>query len=78
MLEIGAYQAKTHLARLLKQVEAGETVTITRNGRPVARLAPIGDARDAVKRLLALRGAMPSPSPGTSLSMRSLIEEGRR
>lgn len=37
---IGAYEAKTHLARLLDRVEHGESLTITRNGRPVARLVP--------------------------------------
>lgn len=34
-------QAKTHLSKLIAQVEAGEEVIITRGGEPVARLAPI-------------------------------------
>lgn len=34
------HQAKTHLSRLLTQVEAGEEVIIARAGRPVARLVP--------------------------------------
>ena len=38
--EVGAFEAKTHLSRLLDAVEAGETVVITRRGRPVARLTP--------------------------------------
>ena len=33
MAEIGVYEAKTHLARLLAEVEAGASITITRNGR---------------------------------------------
>jgi prevent-host-death family protein len=32
------HEAKTHLSRLLEQVEAGEDVIIARAGRPVARL----------------------------------------
>ncbi|MCY4262096.1 MAG: type II toxin-antitoxin system prevent-host-death family antitoxin [Candidatus Dadabacteria bacterium] len=32
------HQAKTHLSRLLAQVEAGEEVIIARRGEPVARL----------------------------------------
>lgn len=32
------HEAKTHLSRLLRQVEAGEEVTIVRDGTPVARL----------------------------------------
>lgn len=44
---IGAYEAKTHLAALLDRVEQGESLTITRNGRSVARLVPTnGDAVD--------------------------------
>ena len=37
---VGAFEAKTHLSELLVRVEAGETVTITKHGRPVARLVP--------------------------------------
>lgn len=32
------HEAKTHLSRLLQQVEAGEEVLIARAGQPVARL----------------------------------------
>ena len=38
MSVINIHQAKTHLSRLLGQVEAGEDVVIARNGKPVARL----------------------------------------
>ena len=41
MKTIGAYEAKTHLPRLLERVARGETLTITRHGRPVARLVPV-------------------------------------
>ena len=41
MEHVGAYQAKTHLPRLLDRVARGESLVITRHGRPVARLAPI-------------------------------------
>jgi prevent-host-death family protein len=43
MREIGAFEAKTHLSELLAAVEAGETVRITRRGKPVAELRPVGD-----------------------------------
>lgn len=78
MREVGAYEAKTHLPRLLKQVEAGEVVTITRNGRPIARLTAVSDAPSAAARILERRKAMAHPAPGEKLSMRALIEEGRR
>lgn len=38
MVTVNIHEAKTHLSRLLKQVEAGEEVVIARNGEPVARL----------------------------------------
>lgn len=37
---MSASAAKVHLAEALREVEAGESVTITRNGRPVAVLVP--------------------------------------
>ena len=38
---VNVYEAKTRLSALLALVEAGEEVIIARNGRPVARLAPL-------------------------------------
>jgi prevent-host-death family protein len=40
MKSVGSYEAKTHLPRLLSQVEKGEAITSTRRGRPVAILSP--------------------------------------
>lgn len=40
MHTVGSYEAKTHLLQLLERVERGETITITRHGKPVARLVP--------------------------------------
>ena len=34
---VNVHEAKTHLSRLLAQVEAGEEVVIARNGKPVAQ-----------------------------------------
>ena len=36
MKSVGSYEAKTHLPRLLSQVEKGETITITKRGKPIA------------------------------------------
>ena len=38
--EIQASDAKTHLPQLLDDVERGETLIITRHGRPIARIIP--------------------------------------
>jgi len=40
---VRAFEAKTHLSELLARVEAGEQVTITKHGRPIARLVPVAD-----------------------------------
>ncbi|MGZ8216057.1 type II toxin-antitoxin system Phd/YefM family antitoxin [Methylomagnum sp.] len=37
---VNVHEAKTHLSRLLEQVESGEDVVIARAGRPVIRLIP--------------------------------------
>jgi prevent-host-death family protein len=56
MHQIGAFDAKTHFSSLLEQVEKGEQIIITKHGRPVARLVPIGvksqeNARDVIERI---------------------------
>ena len=57
---VGLFDAKTHLSELIARVEAGETITITRHGRPVARLVPPGrrassdDLRERAGRVRAL------------------------
>lgn len=40
---VNMHEAKTHLSRLVQRVEAGEEVTISRAGTPVARLVPLDD-----------------------------------
>ena len=49
MREIQATEAKTRLAELLRAVERGETVAITRHGKPVAHLGP-ANAQDRANR----------------------------
>ncbi|MYC34756.1 MAG: type II toxin-antitoxin system Phd/YefM family antitoxin [Chloroflexi bacterium] len=41
MVTVNIHEAKTHLSRLLAQVEPGEEVVIARNGKPVARLVSV-------------------------------------
>ncbi len=53
MNSIGAHEAKTRLPRLLDRVARGESLTITRYGKPVARLVPATSSRDEAKRAAA-------------------------
>lgn len=78
MKEVGVYEAKTHLPRLLDEVEHGEEVTITRHGKPVARLVPVADARRSVDETIEALRAFGARHPRKGLNFRELIEEGRR
>lgn len=76
---VGAYEAKTHLPALLARVEAGETVTITRHGHPVARLVPVTDGRitnAAWDELLARRSTTKVLNPGETF--KDLAHEGHQ
>lgn len=41
MTQVGMHEAKTKLSQLVKRAEDGEEIVITRNGTPVAKLAPV-------------------------------------
>ena len=45
MREVQASEAKAHLPQLLDAVERGETIVITRHGRPIARIVPEAQRR---------------------------------
>jgi prevent-host-death family protein len=79
MRKIQASEAKTHFNQLLDQIERGETVVITRHGRPVARIAPESSVRqDEVDEAMAVIEAVRSRSqPATADEIRAWIEEGR-
>jgi prevent-host-death family protein len=80
MTSIGSYEAKTHLPRLLRRVSKGERIVITSRGEPVAMLVPVEikqDVRTLVDEMLAWRDAR-GPKLGQGLTVRQLIEEGRR
>jgi prevent-host-death family protein len=56
MHSVGAFEAKTHFSALLKEVEKGSPVVITKNGRPVAKMIPIKgiskeSSKDAIQNL---------------------------
>jgi prevent-host-death family protein len=80
MIEVGTYEAKSRLSELIAKVEAGETVVITRHGRPVVRLV----AEEGIRRarvgeifdwMFAERAKRPKVTVEEILEMR---DEGRR
>jgi len=79
MSEVGAFEAKTHLPRLLEQVQKGKRFVITKHGHPVAELIPFRK-RDPDKIRAAidnLKAFQKTHSQG-GLSVRAMIEEGRK
>ena len=80
MKTVGAYEAKTHLSRLLDEVAAGETITITKHGVPVAQLVPPDAARRPnVAKVIAEWEEYRRRHNITlgGLSIREMIDEGR-
>jgi prevent-host-death family protein len=77
MSTVGAYEAKTHLPALLAKVERGETVTITRHGRPIAKLVPVDIQRPVIEVFVELDRLRDGVTTGGE-SIRDLIEDGRR
>ncbi len=80
MRDVSAYEAKTHLPALLREVAEGASFTITRHGVPVARLVPISDEKSmsVPEAIAALRELRKGNILGDDVTIRELIEEGRR
>jgi prevent-host-death family protein len=79
MDSVGAYEAKTHLPKLLERVAQGERITITKHGVPVAVLAPYDPEKNAdvevvIRALREFRAGVRLEG----LSIREMIAEGRR
>jgi prevent-host-death family protein len=82
MESVGSFEAKTHLSQLLERVARGEEFTITKHGKPIAKLVPAvtetprRDVCQVIEEFIAY-----SKKRGRTLggiSVREMIEEGRR
>ena len=77
MTEIGAFEAKTHLPRLLRRVQAGERFVITKHHRPVAELIPFRSLdSDRVRAAIADLKAFQETHSLKGEPVRRLVEEG--
>jgi prevent-host-death family protein len=79
METVGAYEAKTHLPKLLERVSKGERIIITKHGIPIAVLQPPDpekalDTKSVIAELRKLR----NKHRLDGFSIREMIEEGRR
>ncbi len=83
MASVGAFEAKTHLSRLLDRVAEGEEITITRHGEPVAVLVPPHPVSDRL-RIRALIGELRERRKGRDrgrtkdTTVRKLTDTGRK
>lgn len=80
MIEIGAFEAKTHFSDLLKRVEQGEVFNITLRGKLVAVLASPEQERkkhtfEAFQKLIALKKLHPV---GSTDEIQEWKNKGRR
>ena len=79
MAEVGSYEAKTHLPRLLERVARGERITITKHGIPIALLVPVApqQTREPAEVIAELRQFRRGRNLGGE-SLKRMIEDGRR
>lgn len=77
MTKVGAYEAKTHLPKLLDRVKKGERFVITKHGQPVAELIPIAgsDPERALKAMDDLKELKKDLSR-RGVSLKDILEEG--
>lgn len=77
---VGSYEAKTHLPRLLSDVAHGDTIIITKHGKPVAKIVPYADTQPRDKQAVvdALRAYRRTAPALNGVTIKELINEGRR
>ena len=81
MESVGSFEAKTHLPQLLERVAKGEEFTITKHGKPVARLVPATPTKpkpDVRQVIEELKVFSKGNTLGDDITIRDLIEDGRR
>ena len=79
MKTVGSYEAKTHLPRLLEEVERGAEIVITRHGKAIARLVPVAERFDD-RRLRTAVESLKRFRHGRRLgdaTVKGLVEDGR-
>ncbi|MBI1179625.1 MAG: type II toxin-antitoxin system prevent-host-death family antitoxin [Alphaproteobacteria bacterium] len=79
MNKVSLADAKAHLSELVDRVEGGESVDITRRGKPVARLTAVAPPRKPVDlaMLQAVTAAMPLQEQNAADLLRSMRDGDR-
>jgi prevent-host-death family protein len=79
MQNVNLAHAKAHLSELVERAAAGETVLITRRGKPVAQITAIKKPRKRIdsSALRAITGRMPMQPEGARDFIRRLRDKER-
>jgi prevent-host-death family protein len=78
MSAVNLADAKAHLSELVDRVEAGDSIDITRRGKPVARLTAVARPRKPIDAALlqSLTASMPQTQSAADL-VRSMRDDDR-
>jgi len=75
-MEIGIFEAKTHLSDLVERAGRGEEITVTKRGKPVARIVPLEQPEMTIQEAIdSIRASRITAGPG--FDIKAAIEEGR-
>ena len=79
MESVNLSDAKTHLSELVDRVEAGDSIDITRRGKPVARLTPVAKPRSPIDLavLQSLTAKMTPQTVGAAELVRAMRDSDR-
>lgn len=80
---VGAYEAKTNLSRLLDDVAQGETIVVTKHGKPIAKIVPYEEDVEEKRRkraavIEAFREYWKTAPRLEGVTTKDLINEGQR
>jgi len=80
MREVQVAEAEAHFARLLEEVERGESLIITRQGRAVARIEPEAQStrEDVLRAIAEIQAARKGKGKISVEELLSARDEGRR
>ncbi|HET6895194.1 MAG TPA: type II toxin-antitoxin system prevent-host-death family antitoxin [Candidatus Baltobacteraceae bacterium] len=78
MKTVGAFEGKTHFSALIDEAARGETIIITKKGKPVAQIGPVASQKDQITPEQAIRDLFSIKGIRGPVNVRELIEEGRR
>jgi len=82
-ITVGAFEAKTHFSQLLKEIEKGNVVHVTRRGKPIALITPEGYGREeagqnALNRIANRRKDIDKREKITTSDILAFRDEGRK